>query len=189
MISYTVSQRSLTTATSAAKKQGDPAYDVLLQPPDQACATVAAATTSIVNNVDRRRNGKNERRDPCTDAAAAAADADAGRELTALPASDLSPLQPFELDESIADGNDNTAGSGRCQAAKGVEVSLSAETLKDRGNALFKLGDTDAAAEWFCRVLRTLEQTPVVGRWWEERGRSVVAVAGGGVGGVILTSC
>lgn len=149
------------------KTQGDPVFDVLLQSPDPTCAVVAAATTSI--NADRKASIQ---QDPCIGAvggaAAAAADADAGRELTALPASDLSHLQPFELDESIEGGND-TDGSGKYQAvtaaAEGVEVSLLAETLKNRGNDLFKLGDTGAAEEWFCRVLRTLEQPPVVGRW------------------------
>ncbi|CAM9145730.1 unnamed protein product [Pylaiella littoralis] len=144
---------------------GGPAYDVLLQSPDRACEAVAGATTSI--NVDRRKETKKQERCTGTAAAAAAAvaaDANAGRELTALPASDLSNLQPFELDESEEDGNDTDGnGKSRAPAGEGVEVSVLAETLKNRGNTLFKLGDTDAAAEWFCNVLRTLEHTPVVG--------------------------
>lgn len=91
--------------------------------------------------------------EPITTAAVDAAD---GRELTGLSASDLSPLQPFEL-EDAADGNRQGVGVAP------EEVSQMAEKLKDRGNTLFKLGDTDAAAEMFTRVLRTLEQTPVPG--------------------------
>ncbi len=105
-----------------------PAYDVLLQSTDP--AAVAAATTGKAAEGDKGHQEK-----------------EPDRELTALSGSDLSPLQPFELDEAAEEG----------------EASQVAERLKDRGNVLFKLGDTDAAAEMFTRVLRTLEPSPVIG--------------------------
>lgn len=113
------------TPPTFAQNQGKPTYDVLLQPSNSA-----------------HREDEQE---------AAADDEAAGRELTALSASDISLLQPFELDDLEEDKR------------QGEEVSQVAERLKDRGNTLFKLGDTDAAAEMFARVLKTLEPKPVVG--------------------------
>eukprot|EP00903_Cladosiphon_okamuranus_P008218 g7911.t1 len=122
---------------------GKPTYDVLLQPPDSR-ATAAAAASSATSTSDKHGEGHSSEEASAVDAVAD------GRELTALPASDISPLQPFELEDSE-------------DSCPGEEVSQAAERLKDRGNALFKLGDTDAAAEMFTRVLRTLEPKPVVG--------------------------
>lgn len=123
---------------------------MLLQPPDQTSIAAAAAAT----RQGAESSGDRQEKDP-------------DRELTALPGSDLSPLQPFELDECDL------------QAAGEGEASQLAERLKDRGNVLFKLGDTDAAAEMFARVLKTLEPTPVVGerQQWEAGGQSSTGVA------------
>lgn len=129
-------------ATDLRPKQGTPTYDVLLQPPEPSTTAAAAASTISSGNTHREEDGQE---------AADADDAAAGRELTALSASDIAPLQPFELEDLEADSR------------LGEEVAQVAERLKDRGNTLFKLGDTDAAAEMFIRVLRTLEPKPVVG--------------------------
>lgn len=110
---------------------------MLLQTPDPTAAASAATNSDTRPEEDETKG--------------AAVDAADGRELTAVSASDLSPLQPFELEDPVED------------SCHGEEVSQVAERLKDRGNALFKLGDTDAAAEMFTRVLRTLEPTPVAG--------------------------
>ena len=131
--------------------QGEPVYDVLLQLPDPSTAAAAAAVSATAGNSDPHREESNTQGTAAVDAAVD------GRELTALPASDISPLLPFEL----ADGMEDSAqGEGVSQG----EVSQVAERLKDRGNTLFKLGDTDAAAEMFARVLRALEPKPVAGR-------------------------
>lgn len=128
------------TPPTFSQNQGKPTYDVLLQPPVP--STAAGAPVSTTSNSAHREEDEQE---------AAADDEAAGRELTALSASDISLLQPFELDDLEEDKR------------QGEEVSQVAERLKDRGNTLFKLGDTDAAAEMFVRVLKTLEPKPVVG--------------------------
>lgn len=120
---------------------------MLLQPPEPSTTAAAAAAETTSSRVLHREDKSHD---------TAALEAADGQELTALSSSEISPLQPFELEDSAKD-------SFRCE-----QVSQVAERLKDRGNTLFKLGDTDAAAEMFTRVLRTLEQTPVAGerqRW------------------------
>ena len=77
------------------------------------------------------------------------------RELTGLPPSALSPRQPFEVDGSV----DRAMPPGLSP----VDISALAEALKSMGNTLFKLGDTDAAAEVFINVLRALEPPPETG--------------------------
>lgn len=123
---------------------------MLLQPPEPITTAASAAPTSI--SAKRR-----EEKEP----QAATVDATDARELTALSASDLSPLQPFELEDAEED---------TCRGATREELSRVAERLKDRGNILFKLGDTDAAAETFTRVLQTLDSTPVAGGRREQIG-------------------
>lgn len=115
---------------------------MLLQPSNNS-APAAAAAAAASDSSDKRREGNNQE--------AASIDAAGERELTALSASDISPLEPFELEDATAN------------SSSGEDVSHAAERLKDRGNALFKLGDTDAAAEMFTRVLKALEPTPVAG--------------------------
>ncbi|CAM9593347.1 unnamed protein product [Scytosiphon promiscuus] len=130
---------------------GNPTYDVLLQSPDPATTAVAAAASASSLVANPKGNDS---------PGAADDDEDAGTdgELTGQSASDLSSLESFELeactvDKGVRDG-----------AVAAVEDVFSvAESLKDGGNTLFKLGDTDAAAEIFVRVLNTLERTPVVG--------------------------
>lgn len=133
---------SLFATNLAPSTQGAPSYDVLLQPSEPITTAAASATTS--SSEKRREEYQQE---------SAAVDVADGPELTGLSAADLSPLQPFELD----------AEEDNCAGASPEEVCQVAERLKDRGNTLFKLGDTDAAAEVFARVLRTLEPTPVAG--------------------------
>lgn len=111
---------------------------MLLQSPDPTSTAIATASSPSSITVDARKE---------EDAAE--------RELTGLSASSLSALQPFELNQRAEDVE---------AVAAEAEVALTAERLKDGGNALFKLGDTDAAAEMFARVLRTLEKAPVVGK-------------------------
>ncbi|CAM9413822.1 unnamed protein product [Ectocarpus sp. 6 AP-2014] len=118
-------------------EEGNPTYDVLLQSPDPTSTAIATASSPSSITADARKE------EDATE-----------RELTGLSASSLSTLQPFELDQSTED----------IQAVAEAEVVFAAERLKDGGNTLFKLGDTDAAAEMFARVLRTLERAPVVGK-------------------------
>ncbi|CAN0377665.1 unnamed protein product [Ectocarpus sp. 12 AP-2014] len=117
-------------------EEGNPTYDVLLQSPDPTSTAIATASSPSSITADARQE------EDATE-----------RELTGLSASSLSALQPFELDQSTED----------IEAVAEAEGALAGERLKDGGNTLFKLGDTDAAAEMFARVLRTLERAPVVG--------------------------
>ncbi|CAM9472260.1 unnamed protein product [Laminaria digitata] len=64
-------------------------------------------------------------------------------------------MQPFEVDGSV----DSPVPLG----LPADEVSALAEARKGMGNTLFKLGDTDAAAEVFTTVLRALEPPPETG--------------------------
>lgn len=127
---------SLLSVGFSARVQGNPTYDVLLQSPDPTSTAIATASSPSSITADARQEDATE------------------RELTGLSASSLSALQPFELDQTTED----------IEMVAEAEVALTAERLKDGGNTLFKLGDTDAAAEMFARVLRTLERTPVVGK-------------------------
>lgn len=88
----------------------------------------------------------------------AEADRAENTEIPGLPASDLSPLQPFELDDSF-----QRFDGGIPHGLEAEDLCTRAEALKDKGNALFKLGDTEAAAEVFIKVLRALEPPPAVG--------------------------
>lgn len=88
----------------------------------------------------------------------AEADRAGNRDISGLPASDLSPLQPFELDDSF-----ERFDGGILHGLEAEDLCTRAEALKDKGNALFKLGDTEAAAEVFTKVLRALEPPPAVG--------------------------
>ncbi|CAN0461177.1 unnamed protein product [Ectocarpus sp. 12 AP-2014] len=117
-------------------EEGNPTYDVLLQSPDPTSTAIATASSPSSITADARQE------ENATEI-----------ELTGLSASSLSALQPFELDQSTED----------IEAVAEAEATLAGERLKDGGNTLFKLGDTDAAAEMFARVLRTLERAPVVG--------------------------
>lgn len=67
----------------------------------------------------------------------------------------MSRLQPFELDGTIERLPD--------RALPTAELTVLAEDLKEKGNVLFKLGDVEAAAEIFDRVLALLEPPPTVG--------------------------
>lgn len=67
----------------------------------------------------------------------------------------MSRLQPFELDGTIERLPDRTLPTS--------ELTALAEDLKEKGNVLFKLGDVEAAAEVFDRVLTLLEPPPTVG--------------------------
>lgn len=128
-------------------------YDVLLDP---ATTIISSAKAHEVTSSDVRPDEKIE----------------ADRELVGLPASRLSRLQDFELDGSI----DKTVESS-CARLPAGEVSTLAEGLKNKGNIVFKLGDTDAAVEIFARVLRCLEPTPGVGEM-DEFGGEMDRLAG-----------
>ena len=118
------------------KQQGDPTYDVLLLSRETAKNATAAAAKDV--DPDAYRGG-----------------AGGDLELAGLPPSSLSPMQPFEIDGSV----DRPVPRG----LSADEVSAMAEALKAMGNTLFKLGDTDAAAEVFGKVLRALEPPPETG--------------------------
>lgn len=64
-----------------------------------------------------------------------------------VAASDLSPLEPFELSPSIAAG-----------PAADDDASNGAEALKGEANSLFKLKDYEAAAERYQQALAALKQ-------------------------------
>lgn len=116
-------------------KQGDPTYDVLVERPSGCFHNKSSTATG------QPKDGKKY--------------SESERELTGLTPSEVSPLQPFETDGSLEKSTPSGLAIG--------ELSDFAEGLKDKGNALFKLGDTDAAAKIFASVLRTLARTPAVG--------------------------
>lgn len=129
--------------------QGDPTYDVLVQSPDPTCTAIAAVAAASSLAVDPKKNDTSGVPDE-------GEGGDINEELTGLSASDLSPLESFEQEGSVQGIRDEVKTADE-------DVPAVAESLKDQGNTLFKLGDTDAAAEMFVRVLRALERAPEVG--------------------------
>lgn len=132
--------------------QGSRSYDVLLVPPKhtQTRARGTSAATKICTAEDEDPAGS--------------------QEIPGLRGSDLSPLQSFELDGTLEEDN-----GGIPEDLGAEDLSVHAEALKDKGNVLFKLGDTEAAAEIFSKVLRALEPPPGVGEscgGWGEHGNT-----------------
>lgn len=79
-------------------------------------------------------------------------------EISGVRDKDLVALQSFELDGSLENSSEKLKGD-----LDPEELQSQAEDLKDKGNTLFKLGDMEAAAEVFGRVLLALEPPPGVG--------------------------
>lgn len=80
------------------------------------------------------------------------------RDMSGVPEENLTPLQEFEKDDSLGSASLRLAGD-----LEPRELEAEAESLKEKGNILFKLGDTEAATEIFMRVLKGLEPALGVG--------------------------